>query len=120
MVAPMVLDGPINGDWFEAHVGQVLVPDLGPGDVVIMDNLFSHKRAEVRALTETAGALLMFLPPYSPDFNNREGVRPPQGCSAKPTNVPHRQAGRSTCSSRRNAPTASALADMTQTETKPL
>ena len=50
MVAPMVLDGPINGDWFEAYVGQVLVPDLKPDDVVIMDNLSSHKRASVREL----------------------------------------------------------------------
>lgn len=45
MVAPMVLDGPINGDWFEAYVARVLVPELRPGDVVIMDNLSSHKRA---------------------------------------------------------------------------
>ncbi|MCC4234123.1 IS630 family transposase [Sphingobium soli] len=69
MVAPMVLDGPINGDWFEAYVDQVLVPDLRRGDVVIMDNLSSHKRASVRDLIEAAGARLIFLPPYSPDFN---------------------------------------------------
>ena len=69
MVAPMVLDGPINGDWFEAYVRQVLVPDLGRGDMVIMDNLSSHKRASVREPIEAAGARLMFLPPYSPDFN---------------------------------------------------
>jgi transposase len=69
VVAPMVLDGPINGDWFEAYVGQVLVPELRPGDVVIMDNLSSHKRASVRELIEQAGATLRFLPPYSPDFN---------------------------------------------------
>jgi transposase len=69
MVAPMVLDGPINGDWFEAYVTQVLVPELRPGDVVIMDNLSSHKRASVRELIEAAGATLRFLPPYSPDFN---------------------------------------------------
>ncbi|MDQ1155837.1 transposase [Sphingomonas sp. SORGH_AS 950] len=69
MIAPMVLDGPINGDWFEAYVRQVLVPDLGRGDVVIMDNLSSHKRAGVREAIEAAGARLMFLPPYSPDFN---------------------------------------------------
>lgn len=69
MVAPMVLDGPINGDWFEAYVRQVLVPDLRRGDIVIMDNLSSHKRASVREAIEAAGARLMFLPPYSPDFN---------------------------------------------------
>jgi transposase len=69
MVAPMVLDGPINGDWFEAYVHQVLAPTLRPGDVVVMDNLSSHKRASVRAMIEAAGAELRFLPPYSPDFN---------------------------------------------------
>ena len=69
MVAPMVLDGPINGDWFEAYVAQVLVPELRPGDVVIMDNLSSHKGPKTRAMIETAGARLLFLPPYSPDFN---------------------------------------------------
>ena len=69
MVAPMVLDGPINGDWFEAYVTQVLIPELRFGDVVIMDNLSSHKRASVRERIEAAGARLMFLPPYSPDFN---------------------------------------------------
>ncbi len=69
MVAPMVLDGPINGDWFEAYVRQVLVPELRPGDIVIMDNLSSHKRAAVREMIEAAGARLRFLPPYSPDFN---------------------------------------------------
>lgn len=68
-VAPMVLDGPINGDWFEAYVTQVLVPELRPGDVVVMDNLSSHKRASVRERIEAAGATLRFLPPYSPDFN---------------------------------------------------
>jgi transposase len=69
MVAPMVLDGPINGDWFEAYIEQILVPTLKPGDVVIMDNLSSHKRLSVKLLIEAAGATLAFLPPYSPDFN---------------------------------------------------
>jgi len=69
MVAPMVLDGPINGEWFIAYVRQVLIPTLRPGDIVIMDNLSSHKRAEVRETIEEAGATLLFLPPYSPDFN---------------------------------------------------
>jgi transposase len=69
MVAPMVLDGPINGNWFEAYVDQILVPTLKPGDTVIMDNLSSHKRLSVKLLIEAAGAKLAFLPPYSPDFN---------------------------------------------------
>jgi len=74
MVAPMVLDGPINGVWFQAYVDQVLVPDLKPGDVVIMDNLGSHKGPRVRAAIEAAGAQLLYLPPYSPDFNPIENA----------------------------------------------
>lgn len=69
MVAPLVVNGPINGAWFQAYVGQVLVPALKPGDVVILDNLSSHKRPEAQTLIEAAGARLVFLPPYSPDFN---------------------------------------------------
>lgn len=69
MVAPMVLDGPINRDAFCAYVDQVLVPELNPGDVVIMDNLSSHKAPAVREMIEAVGASLLYLPPYSPDFN---------------------------------------------------
>ncbi len=69
MVAPTVPDGPINGDWFEAYVAQVLAPILRTGDIVVMDNLSSHKRASVREVIEARGAQLDFLPPYSPDFN---------------------------------------------------
>jgi transposase len=69
MVAPMVLDGPINGSLFQDYVEQVLVPELRPGDIVVMDNLGSHKGAGVRAAIEAAGASLLYLPPYSPDFN---------------------------------------------------
>jgi len=69
MVAPLVIDGPINGEWFEAYVSQVLVPTLKPGDVVILDNLSCHKRPAARAMIEAAGARMLFLPPYSPDFN---------------------------------------------------
>ena len=69
MIAPFVLSGPINREAFEAYVAQVLVPELRPGDVVVMDNLSSHKGPRVRALIEAAGAALLFLPPYSPDFN---------------------------------------------------
>lgn len=76
MVALMVLNGPINGDCFEAYVMQVLVPELRNGDVVIMDNLSNHKRASVRERIEAAGAQLMFLPPYSPDFNPIEKAFP--------------------------------------------
>jgi len=64
-----VIDEPINGEWFEAYVGQILVPTLKPGDIVILDTLSSHKRLAAREIIEAAGARLMFLPPYSPDFN---------------------------------------------------
>ncbi|MBI4718962.1 MAG: IS630 family transposase [Planctomycetes bacterium] len=64
-----VVDGAVNGDVFEAFVEQVLVPDLHTDDVVIMDNLSSHKRPRVRELIEKAGAHLVFLPAYSPDLN---------------------------------------------------
>ena len=69
MVAPMVLDGPMNGDAFIAYIEQVLVPELGKGDIVIMDNLPAHKVSGVRLAIENAGANLLYLPPYSPDFN---------------------------------------------------
>lgn len=69
-----VVDGAINADVFEAFVAQVLVPELRPGDVVVLDNLSSHKRARTRRLIESAGAELVFLPPYSPDLNPIEMV----------------------------------------------
>ena len=74
MIAPFVLDGPINRSAFEVYVERVLVPDLRPGDVVIMDNLSSHKGPRVRAIIEGAGASLLYLPPYSPDFNPIENA----------------------------------------------
>jgi len=74
LIAPMVLDGPINGRAFLAYVEQVLAPELQPGDIVVMDNLGSHKGAGVRAAIEGAGARLLFLPPYSPDFNPIENA----------------------------------------------
>jgi transposase len=74
MVAPMVLDGPINGAAFHVYVEQILVPELSPGDIVIMDNLGSHKGKAVRDAIESAGARLVYLPPYSPDFNPIENA----------------------------------------------
>ena len=65
----MVLDGDINGEWFQAYVDRVLVPELRPGDVVVMDNLGSHKLAGVRRAIEGAGCRVLYLPPYSPDLN---------------------------------------------------
>ena len=74
LTAPMVIDGAINGDLFLAYVEQVLAPTLKPGDVVIMDNLRVHKIAGVRNAIAAAGATLLFIPPYSPDFNPIEKV----------------------------------------------
>ena len=69
LVAPMVIDGAMNGDLFVAYTRQVLVPTLRPGDIVVLDNLSSHKRvAAVRAI-ERAGCSVAYLPPYSPDYN---------------------------------------------------
>ena len=69
LTAPLVIDGPINGEVFLAYVEQQLAPTLKPGDVVVLDNLSSHKRAGVREAIEAAGAVLLYLPPYSPDLN---------------------------------------------------
>jgi transposase len=69
MTAPMVLDGAMDGPAFLAYVEQVLVPTLAPADIVVMDNLPAHKLARVRTAIEAAGAKLLYLPPYSPDFN---------------------------------------------------
>ena len=74
MTAPMVLDGPMTGAWFLAYVQQVLAPTLRQGDVVILDNLPAHKGAAAREAIEAAGARLLFLPPYSPDFNPIENA----------------------------------------------
>jgi transposase len=72
--APCVIDGPINGATFLAYVEQVLLPTLKSGDIVIMDNLGSHKGKAVRRAIRAAGAKLFFLPPYSPDLNPIEQV----------------------------------------------
>lgn len=65
----MMLDGPMNGEAFLAYVTTALAPTLKPGDIVIMDNLPSHKVVGIREAIEAAGATLCYLPPYSPDFN---------------------------------------------------
>ena len=94
--APWLLEGPIDGESFRTYVEKVLLPTLREGDIVIMDNLGSHKGKAVRALIRSAGAKLFFLPKYSPDLNPIEQVLPsststPQGsrtnrrCSAPPS-----------------------------------
>ena len=69
MTAPLVLDGPMDGECFLAYVEQILAPTLRPGDVVVMDNLPAHCVNGVCGAIERAGAKLLYLPPYSPDFN---------------------------------------------------
>ena len=72
--APWLVEGPIDGDSFRLYVEKVLLPTLKPGDIVIMDNLGSHKGKTVRQLIRSAGAKLFFLPKYSPDLNPIEQV----------------------------------------------
>ena len=72
--APWLLDGPIDGACFQTYVERVLLPTLKPGDIVVMDNLSSHKAKTVRQLIRSAGARLIFLPKYSPDLNPIEQV----------------------------------------------
>jgi transposase len=69
LVAPYVLDGPMNGEAFLVYVEKILAPALRPGDIVVMDNLAAHKVQGVRSQIEAAGASLLYLPPYSPDLN---------------------------------------------------
>lgn len=73
-VGIIVLDGPINRGAFEVYVEKVLVPDLRLGAIVVMDNMSSHKGPPVREMIEAAGASLLYLPPYSPDFNPIENA----------------------------------------------
>ena len=74
IAAPMVIDGPMDGDAFRTYVAAILVPELKAGDIVIMDNLPAHRVSGVREAIEQAGARLLYLPPYSPDFNPIENA----------------------------------------------
>ena len=108
MVAPMVLDGPINGASFLAYVEQILLPELSPGDIVVMDNLGSHKGKAVGEAIEAAGVKLLYLPPYSPDLNPIESAFAKLKRSyARPPSEPSMAYGRlsSTSSPNRNVPT---------------
>jgi hypothetical protein len=127
MVAPMVLDGPINGDWFEAYVRQILIPDLKAGDIVIMDNLSSHKRSAVQAMIDAAGAELRFLPPYTartsiPLRTHSPSSRPfcerPQSGPSMDCGTP--SAISSTSSLQKNAPTTSPPQGTMQIDRAPL
>jgi transposase len=74
VIAPMVVDGPLNGESFAQYVESTLVPELTPGMIVVMDNLPVHKRTRVARAIEAAGCTLVFLPPYSPDYNPIENM----------------------------------------------
>lgn len=74
LTVPMVIDGAMNGDAFTAYTETFLAPTFAPGDIVILDNLPAHKVSGARAAIECNGATLLFLPPYSPDFNPIEQV----------------------------------------------
>jgi transposase len=74
LTAPMVIDGAINGELFLAYVNQILVSTLHEGDIVVLDNLSSHNVTGVKELIESVGARVLYLPPYSPDFNPIEQV----------------------------------------------
>ena len=74
VIAPMLIDQPMDGEIFLAWCEQMLVPALRPGDIVVMDNLPAHKIAGIRAAIEACGATLLYLPPYSPDFNPIENA----------------------------------------------
>jgi transposase len=74
VVAPMLLDGPVNAQTFAGYVEDCLVPALESGDILIMDNLPAHKSARITQAVEDAGCNLVYLPPYSPDFNPIENM----------------------------------------------
>jgi hypothetical protein len=83
-IAPWVLEGPINRDAFETYVAKALVPELRTGDIVVMDNLFSHKGPRVRQMIEETGAELRYLPPDKPRLqSHRERLRQTQGPAAQ-------------------------------------
>ncbi len=126
LTAPMVLDGPMNGDWFKAYVNQVLVPALKPGDIVVMDNLSSHKSKAVQDAIEAAGAELRYLPPYSPDLNPIEqAFSKLKAHLRKPGSAPSKTCGAASATSwmpshQPNARTSSGTQDMRKTEREPL
>ena len=113
IVAPFVLDGAVDRPCFEAYIEHVLVPELRPGDIVIMDNLPAHKGKQVEALIEAAGASLRLLPPYSPDSTPSRTPSPSSRlCYARRRNGRRTRSGlplaaSSTRSRQPNAPTCS-------------
>jgi hypothetical protein len=126
LAAPFVLDGPMDGDAFRVYVSQVLAPELTTGDVVIMDNLPAHKVHGVRHAIEAAGATLLYLPAYSPDFNPIEMAPPSsrRSCAPQPRELSlicgTPSASRSTPSRQASAKIISPPLDMTPHDRKML
>jgi transposase len=124
LTAPCVIDGPMNGNGFLAYVEQVLAPTLKPGDVVVLDNLSAHKVPGAREAIEATGANLLYLPPYSPDFNPIEQIfANSKPCYERPLSAPWRPSETashafSMPSSQMNALTTSATPDMLQVKWK--
>jgi len=118
--APWLLDGPIDGASFQTYVEQVLLPTLKAGDIVVMDNLGSHKGKAVRRLIRSAGAKLLFLPKYSPDLNPIEQVFAKlkhllrKAAARTAEDLTAAVVGSSPPSHRRNAPTTSETQDILQ------
>jgi DDE superfamily endonuclease len=116
----------MNGDAFLAYVEQVLAPTLIPGDIVVMDNLSAHKLPAIRQAIEAAGAKLLYLPPYLPDFNRSSSSSPSsKRCSERPPSAQSRASGTalqlfSRLSRPMNVPTTSATPDMLRSTWKPL
>jgi transposase len=122
MTAPMVIDGAMNGEAFRARVCHMLAPSLGAGDIVVMDNLPAHKVGGVREMIEARDARLLYLPPYSPDFNPieqafaklkallRKAAARPSMPSSRPLPTP------STPSPQTNAPTTSPPQDTNRSD----
>ena len=125
-IAPFVLDGPIDRNAFETYVNKVLVPELTTGDIVVMDNLSSHKGTRVREMIEAAGAKLLYLPPYSPDFNPIEMAfsKLKALCARQPSGPSPRfgmlSDGSSTSSRQTKLQTTSPQQDMILPDRKPL
>ena len=92
-IAPMLLDGPMDGEVFRAWCEQMLAPLLRPHHIVIMDNLAAHKVDGVRQAIEACGATLLYLPPYSPDFNHRKCLRQTKGSCPQARRSNHRGPG---------------------------
>jgi len=114
--APLVIDGPINGESFAAYVEQVLVPTLKEGDIVVLDNLGSHRGAGVRSMIRAAGARVFFLPPYSPDLNPIEQVSPSSNTECgTPQSGPSKTLGAASArSSKRSRQTSAQTTSKTQ------